>query len=125
MPLVVFSRGVALVNWRRRARKWAEADEDGYSHRMQTIDRFEDIANAVGCDLRAQRGGQVWNEIKIAIVAEGICLNAPDGFFLETGRQGILSNKQFIRAFNVLDARPCVISRSEAYGGFEKVAVED
>ena len=65
------------------------------------------------------------DESKIMIVAKGIRLNPADRFFLEAGRQGIVTKDEFIGSFGILDARPDVIAFVKADGGFQQIAVED
>src|SRR4051812_7135793 len=63
--------------------KRPQSNKNRDPNRMRSVGRLQCVRNAVGRKLCTDGGGKVRNEIEIAVVSQGICLNVPHGFFSE------------------------------------------
>lgn len=91
---------------------------------MRAEEWLRRAGNATGCELRASCGSEVGDHVEVTMILEGESLNAIDRLFLEIGRQRIFSEKEFVCAIHIFDARPCIIASADAQRGFNEMTIK-
>ncbi len=109
--------GTARLFLRRHG---AESEEQHHAEGMIAVDRIERRGFSVQSDLTTEGGGNVRHERELAVVAEGVSLNASEKMFFEIYGLGIFAVQQFVGAVHVFDARPGVIVAQEAQRRFPR-----
>jgi hypothetical protein len=105
------------------SRSWTEPDEDRNAYWIGPIDRFQRGAYSIHRNLSANGRRDAWQRTDFAVVAHGIGLDVCKWLFLETRRQRLLADEQFVCSSCILEPYPCIVLLMEFDRRLEKVAI--